>query len=83
MSGNTYVVQSVDYDAHLIYVLDSLAILDIEDGNQILTENGPPGNSNNIILGTYILSFGSRENPVPMTINRSISTGNVFIKELI
>ena len=83
VSGNTYVVQSVDYDAHLIYVLDSLAILDIEDGNQILTENGPPGNSNNIILGTYILSFGSRENPVPMTINRSISTGNVFIKELI
>ena len=83
VAGSTYVVQSVDYRANLIYVLNSQAILDTEDSNQVLTEDGVPGNSNNILSGTYTLSFGSRENPVPMTINRSISTGNVFIKALI
>ena len=83
VAGNTYVIQSVDYYAHLIYVLNARAVLDTQDGNQILTENGPPGNSNNIIVGAYTISFGTPENPVPMTINRSISTGNVFIKALI
>ena len=83
VAGNTYVIQSVDYYAHLIYVLNARAVLDTEDSNQILTEDGLPGNSNNIIVGAYTISFGSPENPVPMTINRSISTGNVFIKALI
>ncbi len=83
VAGNTYVIQSVDYNAHLIYVINARAILDAQDGNQILTEDGPPGNSNNISVGAYTLSFGSPENPLPMTINRSISTGNVFIKALI
>jgi len=83
VAGNTYVVQSVDYHAHLIYVLNARAVLDTENNNQLLTEDGVPGNSNNIIVGAYTLSFGTPENPVPMTINRSISTGNVFIKELI
>jgi len=83
VAGNTYVIQSVDYNAHLIYVINARAVLDAQDGNQILTEDGPPGNSNNISVGAYTLSFGSPENPLPMTINRSISTGNVFIKALI
>lgn len=83
VAGNTYVIQSVDYYKHLIYVLNTRGVLDTEDGNQVLTEDGPPGNSNNIIVGAYTLSFGTPENPVPMTINRSISTGNVFIKALI
>jgi len=83
VAGNTYVIQAVDYYAHLIYILNNQAVLDTQDGNQILTEDGVPGNSNNIIVGAYTLSFGTLENPVPMTINRSISTGNVFIKALI
>ena len=83
VAGNTYVIQSVDYYKHLIYVLNARAVLDTEDSNQVLTEDGVPGNSNNIIVGAYTLSFGTPENPVPMTINRSISTGNVFIKALI
>ena len=83
VAGNTYVIQSVDYYKHLIYVLNTRGVLDTEDDNQVLTEDGPPGNSNNLIVGAYTLSFGTPENPVPMTINRSISTGNVFIKALI
>lgn len=83
VAGNTYVVQSVDYYKQLIYVVNIRGILDTENNNQLLTEDGVPGNSNNIIVGDYTLSFGTLENPVPMTINRSISTGNVFIKALI
>jgi hypothetical protein len=83
VAGNTYVIQAVDYYKHLIYILNGRGVLDTEDSNQVLTEDGPPGNSNNLIVGAYTLSFGTSENPVPMTINRSISTGNVFIKALI
>jgi hypothetical protein len=38
---------------------------------------------NNILIGEWVIDAESKENPVPMTINRNISTGNVFIKTLI
>ena len=79
VAGNTYVVQSVDYNAHLIYIVNAAGILGTQDGDSVQTET----DVNNLVVGSYSLIFGTAENPVPMTINRSISTGNVFIKTLI
>jgi hypothetical protein len=79
VAGKTYVVQSVDYNAHLIYIVNAAGVLGTQEGETLETETGV----NNLLVGSYSLIFGTAENPVPMTINRSISTGNVFIKTLI
>ena len=79
IAGNTYVVQAVDYDSHLITILNVQGLLSTQANDNILTEDG----ANNILLGNYVINAGTKANPVPMTINRTISTGNVFIKTLI
>ena len=80
VAGNTYVVQSVDYGSHQIRILGVESLLETQEGDLLETEGVEEFN---LLTGAYLLSFGSEENPVPMTINRSISTSNVFIKELI
>ena len=79
IAGNTYVVQAVDYNSHLITILNVQGLLSTANDENLLTETG----ANNILIGEYVISAGSKQNPVPMTINRTISTGNVFIKTLI
>jgi hypothetical protein len=74
ISGNNYIVSYIDYNTNVIRILNAQGILTSEANAQILTEN-----SNNIILGEIMVTMGSINNPVPISINRSITTSNVYI----
>jgi len=80
IAGNTFIVRAVDYENGLISIDQELALL-ATDPDGILIETNQP-TANNILIGSYIISAGTKENPVPFTINRTINTNKVFIKKL-
>ena len=76
IGGSTYVVTGVDYDRSIIAIVNAQGLLATEGtGNTIITETG----ANNILLGEFLLSIGSEQNPVPFTINRTITTASAFL----
>lgn len=78
ISGNTYVVKSIDYANNTISIVNEYGILATNpDGSPVYTED----NANNIVVGEYIINVGTITNPVPFTINRTINTSNVFIRK--
>ena len=78
ISGNTYVVKSIDYGNNTISIVNEYGILATNpDGSPVYTED----DANNIVVGEYIINVGTITNPVPFTINRTINTSNVFIRK--
>jgi len=78
MGGNTFVVRDVDYVKHFIYIaLDQGLLATDPNAQTILTENS----ANNILLGQYLLSGGTKDSPIPFTINRVINTKNAYIRK--
>jgi hypothetical protein len=80
IGANTYVVRKVDYGNHLIYIDNDIGLLSIDPtGDNIYTNQPTP---NTILLGEHILSYGTKEHPLPFTINRVINTPNAYIRKL-
>ena len=75
IAGNTFVVLAVDYPNGLISIEQSSGLLTTSNLDSIVTEDS----LNNILLGQYIIIAGTEANPVPFTINRSISTSHATI----
>jgi hypothetical protein len=80
IEGLEYVVKNINYtDGNIISVEKEQGLLIDETGNNLIqTEDS----ANNILLGEYILTHGSEQNPVPITINRTINSSKVYIKKL-
>lgn len=79
IDGNTYEVRNINYNGNIITIDQAQGLLATETGNNLITTQ--TGN-NNILLGNYILSHGTKENPLPITINRTINSSKVYIKKL-
>ena len=79
IGGNTYIVLGVDYDNNLISIVNQQSVL-ATDPNADLVETNQPV-ANNILLGDYQIIVGTKENPVPFTINRKINTPRVSIRK--
>jgi hypothetical protein len=79
IEGFEYTIRAINYDNNIISIDKEQGVLDTETGNTLLvTEDS----ANNILLGEFILQHGTEENPVPITINRTINSSRVFIKKL-
>jgi hypothetical protein len=78
IDGDSYVIQSVDYANHTFKILNSSGLLATEANVAIITQNS----LYNINLGEYIISAGSPTNPVSFSINRRITTSNVYIQKV-
>lgn len=79
INNTSYIVRSIDYNGNIISVQNEQGLLAIETGNNLLvTEDS----ANNILLGDYILQHGTKQNPLPITINRTINSSKVYIKKL-
>lgn len=81
VAGNTYVVISVDYATNQIRVLDEQGLLAANLTTTIITEQFGANANTDILVGYYVVTTGTEENPVPFTINRKINTSNVFIRK--
>ena len=79
INNTTYIVRNIDYNGNIISVQNEQGLLTIEDGLNLLTTED---SANNILLGEYILTHGSEQNPLPITINRTINSSKVYIKKL-
>jgi hypothetical protein len=80
IDGVTYIVKNIDYDGgNIISIINDQGLLTTETGNNLIqTEDA----NNIILLGEYILQHGSKENPLPVIINRTINSSKVYIKKL-
>jgi hypothetical protein len=79
VANATYIVRNIDYNGNIISIDNEQGLLALQNGTDLLlTQTG----NNNILMGEYILQHGSEQNPVPITINRTINSSKVYIKKL-
>jgi hypothetical protein len=79
IEGFNYVVRNINYAGNIISIDKEQGLLSTETGNTLLlTEDS----ANNILLNEFILQHGTEENPVLITINRTINSSKVYIKKL-
>ena len=80
VGANTYVVKGIDYVTNQITIVNEQGLLaDEETGAYITT---PDSNANTILIGEFIAwTGGTEDEPVPFTINRTISTPKVKIRK--
>jgi hypothetical protein len=88
IGGSTYVVTDVDYNNSIISIVNAQGFLGTESksntsSNKVITESGADSNGTtglkNLLLGEILITIGSEQNPVPFTINRTISTASAFL----
>jgi hypothetical protein len=79
IEGFEYRVRTIDYTGNIISIEKAQGTLVDETGNNLIqTEDS----ANNILLGEYVLTHGSEQFPLPITINRTINSTKVYIKKL-
>ena len=88
IGGSTYVVTDVDYNNSIISIVNAQGFLGTESksntsSNTVITESGADSNGTtglkNLLLGEILITIGSEQNPVPFTINRTITTASAFL----
>ena len=77
IAGNTYIVKSIDYSTNEISIVNESGILVTESIDTVTTEDS----ANNLLLGSFVFNAGTKTNPVPFTINRTINTPRIFIRK--
>ena len=79
IGGNTFVVMGVNYDDKLLSIVNFQSLVATDpNGDLVLTNEPTP---HNLLIGEYIISAGTKENPVPITINRIINTNKAYIRK--